>query len=126
MNYVQQPGDLAAMRWSHLRLLSSPQFWGRRNRGQRLSFPRTGTGLADGRDRAIYSCQWQLRSRGNSRILRAAYDQATAELNDHGHARVVREIIGKRIVALAVKGERDPERLCDSGLVAAGLRRRSL
>ena len=59
-------------------------------------------------------------------ILRAAYDQATAELNDHGHAKVVRKIIGKRIVALAVKGERDPERLCDSGLVAAGLRRRSL
>ena len=43
------------------------------------------------------------------RILRAAYDRATAELDDHGHARVVREIIGKRIVALAAKGERDPE-----------------
>ena len=36
--------------------------------------------------------------------------------------RVVREIIGKRIVALAAKGERDPERLCNSALVAAGLR----
>ena len=60
------------------------------------------------------------------RILRAAYDRATAELHDHGHARVVREIVGKRIVALAARGERDPERLCDSGLVAAGLRRRSL
>ena len=60
------------------------------------------------------------------RILRAAYDRATAELHDHGHAKVVREIIGKRIVALAAKGERDPERLCDFGLVAAGLQRRSL
>ena len=56
------------------------------------------------------------------RILRAAYDRATSELHDGGHARVVREIIGKRIVALAAKGERDPARLCNSALVAAGLR----
>ncbi len=55
-------------------------------------------------------------------IICAAYDRAAAELHDKGHARVVREIIGKRIVALAAKGERNPERLCNSGLVAAGLR----
>ena len=40
--------------------------------------------------------------------------------------RVVREIIGKRIVALAAKGERDPERLCNSALVAAAQRRSRL
>ena len=57
------------------------------------------------------------------KFLGAAYDRATAELHDHGHARIVREIIGKRIVALATKGERDPEHLCNSALVAAGLRR---
>ncbi len=58
-------------------------------------------------------------------ILSVAYDRATATLHDKGHAKAVCEIIGKRIVSLAAKGERDPEHLCNSALVAAGLRRRS-
>lgn len=40
--------------------------------------------------------------------------------------RVVREIIGKRTLALAAKGERDPERLSNSALVAAAQRRSRL
>lgn len=55
-------------------------------------------------------------------IICSAYDRATAELHDLGRARAAREIIGKRIVALAARGERDAERLCKSALVAAGLR----
>jgi hypothetical protein len=41
-------------------------------------------------------------------ILCTAYDRTTAVLNDRGHARVVREIIGKRIVALAAKASATP------------------
>ena len=56
-------------------------------------------------------------------VVCTAYDRASLMLHDRGHARVAREIIAKRIIALAAKGERDPARLCNSALVAAGLRR---
>jgi len=57
-------------------------------------------------------------------ILCVAYDRATAGLHDRGHAQIVREVIAKRIIAAAAKGERDPERLSNFALVTAGLRRR--
>ena len=56
-------------------------------------------------------------------VVCTAYDRASHMLHDRGHARVAREIIAKRIIALAAKGERDPERLGNSAPVAAGLRR---
>jgi hypothetical protein len=52
-------------------------------------------------------------------ILDAAYDRALAELHDRGPDSV-RQAIARRIVTLAVAGERDPNRLCDRALVAVG------
>jgi hypothetical protein len=52
-------------------------------------------------------------------ILDTAYDRALAELHDRGRDSV-RQAIARRIVTLAVAGERDPGRLCDRALVAVG------
>ncbi len=49
-------------------------------------------------------------------ILSTAYDKAISAVNGHGQPGVVREVIAKRIVALASKGERDPNRLCEGAL----------
>lgn len=54
-------------------------------------------------------------------ILAAAYDKAVAGIHDRDQSKVVREVVAKRIIALAMKGERDPERLCQSALAAVGL-----
>ena len=50
--------------------------------------------------------------------LEAAYAEALARLLNQPD--IVRETIVKRIVALAVKGERDAHALCDKALVAEG------
>jgi hypothetical protein len=44
-------------------------------------------------------------------IMSSAFDAALASLNDQNKSPTVREIIAKRIIAAAMKGERDPERL---------------
>jgi hypothetical protein len=44
-------------------------------------------------------------------IMSSAFDAALASLNDQNQSPTVREIIAKRIIAAAMKGERDPERL---------------
>ena len=44
-------------------------------------------------------------------IMSSAFDAALALLNDQNQSPTVREIIAKRIIAAAMKGERDPERL---------------
>ena len=51
-------------------------------------------------------------------IMSSAYDAALVSLHDHGQPEVVREIIAKRIIAAALKGERDPERLRQQALSA--------
>jgi hypothetical protein len=51
-------------------------------------------------------------------ILSAAYDKAIVGLHDSGQPEIVREIIAKKIIALAMKGERDADRLCASALAA--------
>jgi|KBSSwiStaDraftv2_1062776.scaffolds.fasta_scaffold437595_1 hypothetical protein len=53
-------------------------------------------------------------------LLAAAYERAISGLRARGQPEVMREIIAKRIIALAAKGERDPERLYAAAL--AGLR----
>jgi hypothetical protein len=50
----------------------------------------------------------------------AAFDAACKGLRDRGQPDIVREIIAKRIIEAAKKGERDPIRLCNSGLAALG------
>jgi hypothetical protein len=51
--------------------------------------------------------------------LEAAYDEAVARLLNQPD--IVRETIVKRIVALAMKGERDTHALCDKALIAEGI-----
>jgi hypothetical protein len=49
-----------------------------------------------------------------------AYDKARKSLHDTGQPRIVNEIIAQCMIALAEKGERDPDRLCAGALVALG------
>ena len=50
--------------------------------------------------------------------LIAAYDKAVASLHDNGQPQVVREIMARRIIEAAKKGERDPDRLRNAALIA--------
>ena len=50
--------------------------------------------------------------------LRIAYDEAVARLLDQPD--VIRELIAKRLVALAARGERNAHRLCDEALITSG------
>ena len=50
-----------------------------------------------------------------------AYDRACAELHDGGQPPVVREVIAKRLIEIASRGERDPERLWRATLASLGL-----
>jgi hypothetical protein len=53
-------------------------------------------------------------------VLAAAYEQAISGLRARGQPEVMREVIARRLIALAARGERDPERLYAAAL--AGLR----
>src|ERR1700730_1470995 len=49
-----------------------------------------------------------------------AFDAACKGLRDTGQPALVREIIARRIIKAATKGERDPVRLRNAGLAALG------
>ena len=53
-------------------------------------------------------------------ILGEAFDAACKELHDKGQPTIVYEVIAKRIIDAAKKGERDPVRLRNAGLAALG------
>ena len=55
-----------------------------------------------------------------TRLLGSAFDAVCQELHDTGQPEIVYEIIAKRIIAAASRGERDPIRLRDAGLEALG------
>jgi hypothetical protein len=55
-------------------------------------------------------------------IMARAYEKARKALHDNGQPQVVHEVIAARILAAAKTGERDPDRLCRSALVALGAR----
>jgi hypothetical protein len=50
--------------------------------------------------------------------LGKAYDMALAALHDVGQPKVVREVLARRIVKAAMRGERDPAKLCATALSA--------
>ena len=50
--------------------------------------------------------------------LGVAYDEAVARLLDQPDA--VRELIARRLAALATRGERNIHKLCDEALIAEG------
>ena len=49
-------------------------------------------------------------------LLIEAYDRALAALRDGGQPDIVQEIIARRIIEAAPRGERNLDRLCDAGL----------
>ena len=55
-----------------------------------------------------------------------AFDAACKGLRDTGQPALVREIIARRIVKAATKGERDPVRLRNAGLAALGYDREAI
>ena len=61
-----------------------------------------------------------------TRIMSEAFDAACEGLQDGGQPDLVREIIAKRIIEAAKKGERDPVRLRDAGLAALGYDREAI
>jgi hypothetical protein len=48
----------------------------------------------------------------------AAFDAACGAVGGRGQPSVVQEVIARRIIAAAKKGERDPQRLCENALKA--------
>ena len=46
--------------------------------------------------------------------------KASRSLRDNGQPDIVKEVIARRIISLAQKGERDPDRLCARALAALG------
>lgn len=53
-------------------------------------------------------------------LLCAAFEKARRSLHDRGQPAIVQEIIAKRIIIAAQRGERDPDRLCETALTALG------
>lgn len=49
-------------------------------------------------------------------ILAAAYAKALAVIERSDHPRLMRDVAARRIIALAAKGERNPDRLCAAAL----------
>jgi len=56
-----------------------------------------------------------------TKIIGEAFDSACKELHDKGQPEIVYEVIAKRIIDAAKKGERDPIQLRKAGLTALGL-----
>jgi hypothetical protein len=50
-------------------------------------------------------------------VLAAAYAKASAGIENRGQPEIMRHVAARRIIALASKGERDPDRLCAAALV---------
>ncbi len=57
-----------------------------------------------------------------TKAMELAFDEACKDMREQ--SAIVREIIAKRIIEAAKKGERDPERLCAKALDALGILRR--
>ena len=55
-----------------------------------------------------------------TQVMGEAFDAACKELHDKGQPAIVYEVIAKRIIDAAKKGERDPVRLRNAGLAALG------
>ena len=55
-----------------------------------------------------------------TRLIGEAFDAACKDLRDTGQPIMVQEVIAKRIIKAAMKGERDPTRLRKAGLAALG------
>ena len=54
-------------------------------------------------------------------LMGQAYDKACQAMHESGQPAIVREIIAKKILQAAHKGERDPGKLCEQALRAVKL-----
>jgi hypothetical protein len=61
-----------------------------------------------------------------TRIMGEAFDEVCKGLRDTGQPILVQEVIAKRIIKAAMKGERDPARLRAAGLAALGYEREAI
>ena len=55
-------------------------------------------------------------------VLCTAFEKVQGSLHDTGQPPVVQEVIARRLIACAQRGERDPDRLAENALAAIGLR----
>ena len=53
-------------------------------------------------------------------ILARAYEKARKSLHDKGQPNIVQEVIVERLIAAAQAGERNPDKLCETALIALG------
>jgi hypothetical protein len=56
-------------------------------------------------------------------LICQAFDKACQELHDRGQPDSVKEIIAKRIVEIAGRGERDPNNMYKAALTSLGVRK---
>ena len=56
-------------------------------------------------------------------VLGAAFDKTIAAIHNGRQPEPVREAIAECIIALAAKGERNPDRMCEATLTAMGILR---
>jgi hypothetical protein len=61
-----------------------------------------------------------------TRAMSEAFDRACHCLYDLGQPDLVREIIARRIIEVARRGERDPDELCERALQALGFGKRQI
>jgi hypothetical protein len=54
-------------------------------------------------------------------LICQAFDKTCRALHDAGQSESVKEIIAKRIIAIAGRGERDPDKMCADALTSLGL-----
>jgi hypothetical protein len=61
-----------------------------------------------------------------TRAMTEAFDRACHSLHDLGQPDLVREIVARRIIEVARRGERDPDELCARALQALGFGNRKV
>jgi hypothetical protein len=57
---------------------------------------------------------------GTIHLLTLAYEKARKSLHDRGQPSIVREVIAARMIEAARSGERNPDKLCETALMALG------
>jgi hypothetical protein len=50
-----------------------------------------------------------------------AFDKTCERLREQRQPEYIKDLIARRVIALARRGERDPERLCEATLASLGL-----
>lgn len=54
-------------------------------------------------------------------LICQAFDKVCRALHDRGQPDAVKEVIAKRVIEIAGRGERDPDKMCEAALTSLGL-----